>query len=310
MYNTFLEMLISNSIYLFEYAPKRKGHFFMQSGRIEDFKELSQFRDLKDFNHHFEQWMTDLKDQFTKSETIALKRLVRFSAKIPGVCNAKIQTIVSATHKHSEMGGISRSTFERMLRKAKKFGLIHVLHTQSQNGRQGHSVYVFQKYPTKQESESILNEVSETGSNDAAETESIDVPNKKLSENETINLINKRNEPLNSSFVSNKIPSAFTNLVKCFYDDAKMIEEFYKVVKISTRCLSYYTEEDKLELAVKAFKQLVRNMKLNKRKIKNVFGYYWGICNKMLDEEYFEILKEGLTISSGSCPREDYEFLF
>ncbi|UQD51827.1 hypothetical protein C0971_07075 [Bacillus methanolicus] len=254
----------------------------MKSGNIEQFKELSQFRDLKDFNNHFEQWMTDLKDQFTKSETIALKRLVRFSAKIPGVCNAKIQSIVSATHKHSEMGGISRSTFERMLRKAKKFGLIHIIHTQSKNGRQGHSVYVFQKYPTKQETEPILNEAAEAGS--------IDAPNKKPSKNKTINLKNKRTMALNSSFVSNKIPSAFTNLVKCFYDDAWTIEEFYKVVHVSIRCLSYYTEEDKLELAVKAFKQLVRNMKLKKTKIKNVFGYYWGICNKMLDEEYFEIL--------------------
>ncbi|EIJ80176.1 hypothetical protein PB1_07442 [Bacillus methanolicus PB1] len=254
----------------------------MQSGRIENFKDLSQFRDLKDFNNHFEQWMTDLKDQFTKSETIALKRLVRFSAKIPGVCNAKIQTIVSATHQHSEMGGISRSTFERMLRKAKKFGLIHVIHTQSQNGRQAHSIYVFQKYPTKQDASSILN--------DAADAESIEVPNKKPSKNETINLKNKRKMALNSSFVSNKIPSAFTNLVKCFYDDAWTIEEYYKVVRVSTRCLSYYTEEDKLELAVKAFKQLVRNIKQKKTRIKNVFGYYWGICNKMLDEEYFEIL--------------------
>ncbi|UQD52417.1 hypothetical protein C0971_10650 [Bacillus methanolicus] len=254
----------------------------MKSGNIEQFKELSQFRDLKDFNNHFEQWMTDLKDQFTKSETIALKRLVRFSAKIPGVCNAKIQSIVSATHKHSEMGGISRSTFERMLRKAKKFGLIHIIHTQSKNGRQGHSVYVFQKYPTKKESQPILKEAAEAGL--------IDAPNKKPSKNKAINLEFKRTMALNSSFVSNKIPSAFTNLVKCFFDDAWTIEEFYKVVHVSTRCLSYYTEENKLELAVKAFKQLVRNIKLKKTKIKNVFGYYWGICNKMLDEEYFEIL--------------------
>ncbi|MDE3840458.1 hypothetical protein C0966_14090 [Bacillus methanolicus] len=273
----------------------------MRSGRIEDFKELSQFRDLKDFNNHFEQWMTDLKDQFTKSETIALKRLVRFSAKIPGICNAKIQTIVSATHQHSEMGGISRSTFERMLRKAKKFGLIHVIHTHSQNGRQGHSVYVFQKYQTKQEAELILNEAPEAGS--------IEAPNKNPSKNKTINLKNIRTMALNSSFASNKIPSAFTNLVKCFYDDAWTIEEFYKVVHVSTRCLSYYTEKDKLELAVKAFKQLVRNIKLKKTRIKNVSGYYWGICNKMLDEEYFEIVKEGLT-RSGSCSREGYELLF
>ncbi|MGG3448500.1 hypothetical protein [Domibacillus aminovorans] len=89
----------------------------MKSGHINNFKHLSKFSSLKNFNSNIEQWMIDIKSTFTKSELIALKRLLRFSAKIPGICNAKIQTIISATHEKNEMGGISRSTFERMLRK-------------------------------------------------------------------------------------------------------------------------------------------------------------------------------------------------
>ncbi|MBA2876883.1 hypothetical protein [Thermaerobacillus caldiproteolyticus] len=38
----------------------------MRSGNIEQFKHLSQFRDLKDFNNNIEQWMIDLKSKFTK----------------------------------------------------------------------------------------------------------------------------------------------------------------------------------------------------------------------------------------------------
>ena len=119
----------------------------MRSGNIENFKHLSQFRDLIDFNNNIEQWMTDLKTKFTKSELIALKRLIRFSAKVAGVCNAKIQTLVSACHEKGQE--ISRSTYERMLRKAKKFGLLIVYNTTKENGKQSHNVYVFQRYQSQ-----------------------------------------------------------------------------------------------------------------------------------------------------------------
>lgn len=119
-------------------------------GNIENFKDFSQFKNLEDFNNNMEQWMLDVKGEFTKSELIALKRLTRFACKIVGVCNAKIQTIVASTHANNELGGISRSTFERMLRKAKKLGLLHVYHTTKINGYKAHNVYVFNRYERKQ----------------------------------------------------------------------------------------------------------------------------------------------------------------
>lgn len=120
---------------------------FVFSGLIEKFKSLSQFKNLKDFNNNIEQWLVDFKSSFTKSELIALKRLIRYCAKFFGVSNAKIQTLVSATNKMNDMGGISRSTFERMLRKAKQFGILQVVNTVKSNGKgKGHNVYVFQRY--------------------------------------------------------------------------------------------------------------------------------------------------------------------
>ncbi|WP_249924179.1 hypothetical protein [Bacillus cereus] len=142
----------------------------MQAGNIANFAHLSQFRDLKDFNNNVEQWMIDIKEEFTKSELIALKRLIRFSAKVPGICNAKIQTIVAATH--NDTIGISRSTFERMLRKAKSFGMIEI-HNTSKRGYQAHNVYVFTPYPTKE----------------VLQSENIDVPNKTVNPSKSINLL-------------------------------------------------------------------------------------------------------------------------
>lgn len=268
------------------------GIFFMKAGNIEQFKHLSQFRDLKDFNNNIEQWMIDLKAKFTKSELIALKRLIRFSAKVAGVCNAKIATIVSATHEKDGMG-ISRSTFKRMIAKAKAFGLLTVYETERKNGSQSSNLYVFNRYPAKED-------VSFSQTIELPKEEKLNCPqtNNLL---ETNNLSNKRNEnvsdnkylvdKLDGSFTSSRVPVEFRDLVKCFYDDHKTIEELWKVIHIQTYYLSYYSLDDRISLAIDSFKQMVRNIKRG-RKIRNIFGYFWGIVEKKLDEEYKSIICE------------------
>lgn len=257
----------------------------MKAGNIEQFKRLSQFRDLKDFNNNIEQWMIDLKSKFTKSELIALKRLIRYSAKIAGVCNAKIATIVSATHEAGQE--ISRSTFERMLRKAKKFGLLIVYNTTKENGKQAHNVYVFQRYQSQI--------VSDSSTIDVPESAKIDGAYKTNNLLETNNHLNKRNEnvsdkkytsdKLDASFTSSRVPLEFRDFVKCFYSDAKTIEEFWKVISIQTYYLNYYSLDDRISLAIDSFKQLVRSIKRG-RKIRNIFGYYYAIVGAILDREY------------------------
>ena len=266
----------------------------MKAGNIEQFKHLSQFRDLKDFNNNIEQWMIDLKSKFTKSELIALKRLIRFSAKVAGVCNAKIATIVSATHEKDGMG-ISRSTFKRMITKAKALGLLTVYETVRKNGSQSSNLYVFNRYPVKE---------------DVSFSQTIELPkDEKLNRPQTNNLletnnqnnINKRNEnvsdekysgdKLDSSYTSSRVPVEFRDLVKCFWNDYKVIEELWKVIHIQTYYLSYYSLDDRISLAIDSFKQLVRNIKRG-RKVRNIFGYFWGIVEKKLDDEYKSILFE------------------
>lgn len=116
----------------------------MKSGNIEQFQHLSQFADVQDFNNNIEQWMIDVKEKFSKSELIALKHLIRFCAKVVGVSNAKIGTITAATYKDGH--GISRSTFKRMVLKAKRFGMLIVHETERKNGSQSSNLYVFQLY--------------------------------------------------------------------------------------------------------------------------------------------------------------------
>ncbi|MGG1630059.1 hypothetical protein [Rossellomorea sp. NRS-1567] len=252
-----------------------------KSGNINNFKHLSQFSNIKDFNNHFEQWMIDVKKEFTKSELIALKRLVRFSAKVFGVCNAKIGTLTKATHE-LDGAGISRSTFKRMVTKAKQFGLLTVHETERKNGSKSSNIYVFNSYSTGSEPSEVdkldhpqtdnlsktINHIKDIRT-DVAEIEQ--VSNVKGSQQSA-------NENLGASFVGEHVPSDFIKFVKCFFDDAKTIEEYWKIVLISAS--KHKVTSDVVETSIQAFKMLMRKMKLGK--VNNPFGLYWGILNKKL----------------------------
>ncbi|MFE7078672.1 hypothetical protein [Priestia megaterium] len=242
----------------------------MKSGNIEQFIHLSKFIDKDEFNSHIEQWMVDFKSQFTKSELIGLKRLIRYSCKYAGISNAKIQTLVSATH-NKEIG-ISRSTFERMLRKAKQYGILTV-HNTFCGSNQRHNVYVFNRYQSiKQvESQSSVNEVPET----------IDVPNQETSQVKTNNI-------LIDTYKDNVIPDVpirFQELVKC-YVTPKQVLELWKCVKNSTQYLTHYTDPERTKLAITSFRQMIVNLKLGYKIKKSIFCYYYGILQGKLDEEY------------------------
>ncbi|WP_246141219.1 hypothetical protein [Bacillus marasmi] len=114
---------------------------------IEDFAQYSQFESLAEFNKHIEMWMMEVKKCCSKSEYVGLKCLVRFSAKVPGVCNAKIGTMVKTIHDDANGHGISRSTFKRMIKKAIELGLLTVHETTRKNGSQTSNLYIFNRCP-------------------------------------------------------------------------------------------------------------------------------------------------------------------
>ncbi|MES9744908.1 DUF1643 domain-containing protein [Priestia megaterium] len=251
----------------------------MKSGNINQFKHLSKFNSLKSFNSSMEQWYIDIHHQklLTKSELIALKRLVRFSASVFGICNAKISTIVSATHNKTV--GISRSTFKRMLLKAQKMNLITIHHTFN-HGKQGHSVYVFNDYSSKRDADSnSLCDVAEP------------LQPEQIEPAKTSNLSKTNNHNINT-YKDNVIPNVpveFQDLAKCYYSP-KQVLEFWNCVKISTRYLTYMSNVQKINLGIRAFKQCIVNMKLG-YKIRNVFGYYFRILNKLLDKTVNNVIR-------------------
>ncbi|MEH7883850.1 hypothetical protein V7654_05950 [Bacillus sp. JJ1609] len=273
----------------------------IKSANIESFEEYTQFQSLGDFNNHFEMWMADKKQYFTKGELIGLKRLARFAAKVPGVANAKIGTVLKAIYEeYGEMGMISRSTFKRMIIKASKIGIFTVYETERKNGSQSSNLYVFNRFPTNEllteeklshHNKTIIPSKTNIKKNNKRETT--------LAENEPVKDSVKSNQTADMHevaedhlFVSDRVPAPFVELAKYFFPKAKTIEEFWRMSMISAYRNNWENDKDRLlTVSLNSFKQLVRKLK-SKVTVKNPFAYYTGILNKKFHELYFAELFE------------------
>ncbi|WP_240465377.1 hypothetical protein [Neobacillus thermocopriae] len=259
----------------------------IKSGEITQFEGYSQFTSLKEFNTHFEWWMLEHKQKFSKGELIGIKRLARFAAKVPGVANAKIGTMLKAIHEEFNNHGISRSTFKRMIQKSIKLGILSVYETERKNGAQTSNLYVFNRFPP--------NELpKEEKLNHHKETINLLKTNNQKSRKETPKQSNQveNRTVLDDTYVSDRVPQPFVQIVKCFFPEAKTIEEFWKMAEIAAyRNLCEENPERILETAIQAFRQLIRKLKYT-QSVKNPFAYFYGIIFKKLRVQFYQDLED------------------
>jgi len=267
----------------------------IKSAVIESFAEYSQFGSLKEFNNHFEMWMADKKRFFSKGELIGLKRLARFAAKVPGVANAKIGTVLKAIYEEYGEMGISRSTFKRMILKASGIGIFTVYETARKNGSQSSNLYVFNRFPMNElpdgdqlshQYKTIIPSETNIKKNNKREEK---VAEEQSSEIQEVKPVAEK-APEEHLFVSDRVPSDFVNLVKYFYPAAKSIEEFWRMSKVAAYRNNYEKDTDLLlSVSLDSFRQLIRKLK-SKVEVKNPFAYFTGILNKKFQGCYFEEL--------------------
>ncbi|MCM3124422.1 MULTISPECIES: hypothetical protein [unclassified Mesobacillus] len=267
----------------------------IKSAVIESFAEYSQFGSLKEFNNHFEMWMADKKRFFSKGELIGLKRLARFAAKVPGVANAKIGTVLKAIYEEYGEMGISRSTFKRMILKASEIGIFTVYETARKNGSQSSNLYVFNRFPMNElpdgdqlshQYKTIIPFKTNIKENNKRAEKAAEEQSYEISELEPV----AEQAPEEHLFVSDRVPSDFVNFVKYFFPAAKSIEEFWRMSKVAAYRNNYEQDADLLlSVSLDSFKQLVRKLK-SKVKVKNPIAYFTGILNKKFQERYFEEL--------------------
>lgn len=112
----------------------------------EFFKQLSNFKDVKEFNKNYEMFLADHANKFTKSELNFLRVYKRYAAKVVGVVTAKIKTVVDAALDRYKIKTSVR-TAKRALKKAVEIGLITLHETKSaKTGLKAPNIAQFNKY--------------------------------------------------------------------------------------------------------------------------------------------------------------------
>lgn len=74
----------------------------IKASTLDAFVGYSQFNHVEEFREHVTLWMVEYKSHFTRNEHIALQRLILYSEKVPGVCNAKIGTMLKSIYEERE----------------------------------------------------------------------------------------------------------------------------------------------------------------------------------------------------------------
>lgn len=163
-----------------------------------------------------------------------------------------------------------------MILKAKELGIITVFETERKNGSQSSNLYQFNRFPS--------NELpKEEKTNHHKETSNLLKTN-----NEKINKRYEEPSTLDYSYVSSRVPQPFVQLAKCFFSDAKTIEEFWHMVQIAAfRFECQHDTTDILDISIQAFRQLIRKIK-STNLVKNKIAYFYGIVNNQFMDYYSE----------------------
>ncbi|MFG6494884.1 hypothetical protein P8610_05960 [Fictibacillus sp. UD] len=269
----------------------------MRAGNIRQFASLSQFENVKEFNEHKRCFLEQHACLFTKSEFMAFELLSQYSVVVPGVANAKIDTLVEKSADKD--GGISRASFIRMLRKAKNTGILVVHKTYRASGGFAHNVFVFQRFDPACGTKVTQRADSETTSESKDERVEIgqetinlfkNLKNKDLKiRKENVSSDNSPNQPsledLDESFTPDSVPKDFIHTVNPFYNTAVEIYTFWEKAKLAYNKFCFERPlEFMVSIVIDAFKTTVFHYK--NRKIKATFmQYFYGTLKGMFTVE-------------------------
>ncbi|WP_052144897.1 hypothetical protein [Halalkalibacter okhensis] len=257
----------------------------MQSGHIQQFAHLSQFKTVKEFNDSIKNFLQLHGDSFTEGEHIALRTLIQYSVKVHGICNAKICKLLEATHASGQP--ISRTTFERMLRKGRKLGLLTTYNTNRKKGGKSHNVYVFHRFD-------VSNTKKLTHQQPAPIPPVPSPQTTKTTPEATLSKTKKRKdkeirkvtfESLDYTFVPSHVPSPFVKAAKPFFPSAKEICALWDRVMMAHRKMECKKPvETYLPVIIQAFKESVYRYK--KGEIKTSFmPYFYGTLSTFIAHE-------------------------
>lgn len=191
---------------------------------------------------------------------------------------------------------VSLSTVDKAIRFLKDSGLFFVAYRENSKSNSVKTpIFFYKNHQLFSEYAAILNIEENKEKNKEGNAETPCESKGEAAEKEATYLrpntskhINKRTEdvPLDHSFVSDSVPADFVEAVKPFFNDAAIIEEYWKMAHIS-RSRTNLDQETIIPLVCHAFKQMMNKLKRGRVK-KNGYAYFYGIIQKKLQRMCFE----------------------
>lgn len=258
----------------------------------ESYQNLSTFHEVEELNETVRTYREVIKSNVKRADVqnrliALLEVLKRHSCKYIGVSFLRKNTI-------ADMLEVSYKTVQRLVKKLVVLGMVKQVATKrSSDMLQTANAIIIQ--PAQKEEEK--QEVSDKN----VQKSPTKCPTNKTNTNSLKqNIIKERKDGQSidtANFVSHWVPKQFSNFAFSFFGNAKIVEEFYRVVRqcnivedhaTGSRILS---ENEEVETATSALKELIMKIKAGKR-IKNLFGYFNGIVNNLMDKHHYETVFE------------------
>lgn len=259
----------------------------MKPGHIDQFSHLSPFSSVKDFNESIKRARKQYEHHFTKGERIALLTLIQFSVKKYGVCNARVAKLVQATQ--AKNGKISRSTFERMLRKAKALGILSIHHTIRQKGGYSHNVYVFQRFDESQDAQMTKRQPVTKPATPSLQVQekAPEAPSFQTKKQKHIKELRQPTlDSLDHTFVPSYVPTSFVKAAKPFFNRAKDICSLWDKALIAHRSMKFHQSIDLfLPTIIQAFKETVYKYKQSYIRTSFIQYFYGTVAGKLAVEK-------------------------
>ncbi|MEK5524166.1 helix-turn-helix domain-containing protein [Heyndrickxia sp. FSL W8-0423] len=250
---------------------------------VDSFHNLSTFDDIEDMNKTIRAYRDVVKTTVARSDVQArlialLEVLKRHSCKQIGVSYMSKNTIADKLE-------LSYKTVQRLMKKLEDLGMIRQIAMKRKKDML-QTANAVQIIPVK-------NDVSDKTPSKKSEKCPTNKTTSSSLKQKIINNTRKVVSFSQANFVASWVPDQFAKLTSYFYQESKTINELWKVVRQNNRIINHvegkraFTEQQELHIGVKAFKELVMKIKAGKS-VKNIFGYFNGIVNKIMDKLYFD----------------------
>jgi predicted transcriptional regulator len=238
----------------------------------DNYREYESFNTLADLNEAVRQHLYYNASELNKTAVTVLKTISRYSCVVLGVSWLKVATLAKAIGK-------SEKTVRRALKLLDELNVIKRVPTIRKQGGRGYDICVINK-----------RDQSKVSSREESEITSESKDEKGFELEETLTSLKTkiiRKDDLDNTYVSDSVPEPFVKLVRCYWDSAKTIEEYWRMALIANG--KAYDNNTLLDVAIRSFKQMIGKLKSGAIRNKPI-GYYYGIVNAKLDGIYYDEL--------------------